>query len=171
MTMDSSVDGKFEFLCNQILRTDSEFWEIRNKAVLGLTSLTLQYEGADTAKIQEIFNPNVFRMLKDPVKAVISDLRSQQIRDICMFLIKVSEITKDHMKSFLREAFNFILDGIKVPNRVMSGFVDNAILTMIKNTTFKSCIPSLLSEIQFSKAKLVREKCLVSPLSQNYALS
>lgn len=168
MTMDPSTDGKFEVLCNQILRTDSEYWEIRNKAVLGLTSLTLQYEGADAAKIQEIFNPNVFRMLKDPVKAVISDLRSQQIRDICIFLIKVSEITKDHMKSFLREAFNFILDGVKVPNRVMSGFVDHAILTMIKNTTFKSCIPSLLSEIQYSKAKLVREKCLVSYRSENH---
>jgi CLASP N terminal len=160
--MDSLIDGKVEVLCNQILKTDSEFWEIRNKAVLSLTSLISQYEGAEFSKIQEIFNSNVFRLLKDPVKSVISDLRSQQIRDICIFLIKFSEITKDHMKAFLREAFCFILDGIKVPNRVMSGYVDNAIMTMIKNSTFKSCIPLLVCEIRDSKAKLVREKCLVS---------
>lgn len=161
MSVDSTIDGKVEILCNQIIKTDSEFWEIRNKAVLGLTSLIIQYEGADVSKVVEIFNPNVYRLLKDPIKAVISDLRSQQIRDICIFLIKLSEITKDHMKTFLREIFTFVLDGIKVPNRVMSGFVDNAIMTMIKNSTFKSCIPSLVSEIKDSKAKLVREKCLV----------
>lgn len=66
------------------------------------------------------------------------------------------------MKFLLRETFCFILDGVKVPNRVMSGYVDNAILTLIKNATFKSCIPSLVSEIRDSKAKMVRERCLVS---------
>lgn len=169
MSSDSTIDAKVELLCNQILKTDSEFWETRNKAVVGLTNLISQYEGAEFSRIQEVFNPNVFRLLKDPIKAIISDLRSQQIRDVCIFLIKFSEITKDHLKFFLRETFCFILDGIKVPNRVMSGFVDNAILTMIKNTTFKSCIPSLVSEIQYSKAKLVREKCLVRNLSFFYS--
>ena len=157
-----SIDAKVEALCNKILNTDSEFWEIRNKAVLGLTSLISQYEGADPSRVQDVFNSNVIRLLKDPIKAMISDLRSQQIRDICLFLIKFSEITKDHMKFLLRETFCFILDGVKVPNRVMSGYVDNAILTLIKNATFKSCIPSLVSEIRDSKAKMVRERCLVS---------
>ena len=157
-----SIDAKVEALCNKILNTDSEFWEIRNKAVLGLTSLISQYEGSDPSRVQDVFNSNVIRLLKDPIKAMISDLRSQQIRDICLFLIKFSEITKDHMKFLLRETFCFILDGVKVPNRVMSGYVDNAILTLIKNATFKSCIPSLVSEIRDSKAKMVRERCLVS---------
>jgi hypothetical protein len=159
---ESLIDGKVEVFCNQILKTDSEFWEIRNKAVLGLTSLISSYEGADSNKIQEVFNSNVFRLLKDPVKDIVSDLRSQQIRDICLFLIKFSEVAKDHMKIFLRETFNSILEGVKVPNRVMSGYVDHAILTMIKNTTFKTCIPHLIFEIRDSKAKLVRERCLVS---------
>lgn len=162
MSLDNSIDAKVEALSIKILSTDSEFWEARNKAVLCLTTLILPYEGAESSRIQEVFNANVFRMLKDPIKDIISDLRSQQIRDICLFLMKFSEITKDHMKFLLRETFCFILDAVKVPNRVMSGYVDNAILTIIKNSTFKSCIPSLVSEIRDSKAKMVRERCLVS---------
>ena len=162
MSLDNLMDSKVEALCIKILTTDSEFWEARNKAVLSLTSLIMPYEGAESSRIQEVFNTNIFRLLKDPIKDIISDLRSQQIRDVCLFLIKLSEITRDHMKLLLREIFCFILDAVKVPNRVMSGYVDNAILTMIKNTIFKSCIPSLVSEIRDSKAKMVRERCLVS---------
>ena len=162
MSLDNLMDSKVEAFCIKILTTDSEFWEARNKAVLGLTSLIIPYEGAESSRIQEVFNTNIFRLLKDPIKDIISDLRSQQIRDVCLFLIKLSEITRDHMKLLLREIFCFILDAVKVPNRVMSGYVDNAVLTIIKNTTFKSCIPSLVSEIRDSKAKMVRERCLVS---------
>lgn len=66
------------------------------------------------------------------------------------------------MKLFLRDSFPHILEGIKVPNKVMSGYVDECIFQMIRLTTFKSGIPILAQEIKENKSKLVREKCLVS---------
>lgn len=66
----------------------------------------------------------------------------------------------DHLKHLLREIFPSILDGIKVPNRVMSGFVDTLIIGVIKHTTFKMCFPILITEVKENKAKFVRERCL-----------
>ena len=84
------------------------------------------------------------------------------------FLVKLSEATKDIMRPFLREVFPFILDGVKVPNRVISGYVDSAIISLIKNSTFKSFIPILIQEVKESKSKLVREHCLVSLLFKSH---
>lgn len=65
------------------------------------------------------------------------------------------------MKLFLRDSFIHILEGIKVPNKVMSGYVDECIIALIQNCVFKSSIPPMALEIKENKAKFVREKCLV----------
>ena len=64
------------------------------------------------------------------------------------------------MRHLLRDVFPNILDGVKVSNKVMSGYVDDCIITLIRNATFKTAIPLLISEYQNSKAKLYRERCL-----------
>lgn len=71
------------------------------------------------------------------------------------------------MKMLLRDIFTNILDGVKVPNKVMSGYVDECILEMIKHSTFKSAIPSIVNEIVNSKAKNLRERCLVPAALQH----
>ena len=65
------------------------------------------------------------------------------------------------MKPFLRDAFAHILEGIKVPNKVMSGYVDECILSIIRYTVFKTGIITIATEVKENKAKVVREKCLV----------
>jgi hypothetical protein len=65
------------------------------------------------------------------------------------------------MKYLLREIFQNLIDGVKVKNRVMSGFVDGCIVSIIKNTTFKSGIPILINELKINKSKFVRERILV----------
>jgi len=156
----SRCEADVEKQCNLILKTDPEFWEIRNKAVLALTELVGKHERHPN--VQDILGMSVFRLLKEPMKNMMADLRSQQVRDTCAFLSRLSQVTGDHMRHFLRDSFPFILDGVKVPNKVMSGFVDECIISMIKNTTFKTGIHTLLMEIKESKAKVVRERCLVS---------
>lgn len=65
------------------------------------------------------------------------------------------------MKLFLRDSFPHILEGIKVPNKVMSNYVDECILALIHHGgMFKSIFTSLHTEIKENKAKFVREKCL-----------
>lgn len=153
------LEAEVEKQCALILRTDTEFWEVRNKAVQALTELVGKYESHPSA--QDIVGMGVFRLLKEPVKSMIADLRSQQVRDTCLFLTRLSQCVGDHLRHFLRDSFAFILDGVKVPNKVMHGYVDECIINLIKNATFRTAIPTILAEIKESKAKIVRERCLV----------
>jgi hypothetical protein len=76
-------------------------------------------------------------------------------------LIELSKVCGEKLKSFLRDSFHHILEGVKVPNKVMSGYVDECILSLIRNSIFKSALQILSQEIRENKAKFVREKCLV----------
>lgn len=145
--------------CNAILKADAD-WEKKNRAVIQLTLLVESYRETSPAVVQELFGMNIFRLLKEPMKFMIGDLRSQQIRDTCYFLTSLSEVLGDHLRHFLRDVFPCILDGVKVSNKVMSGFVDDCIISLIRNTTFKAAIPVLLTELAHSKAKVYRERCL-----------
>jgi hypothetical protein len=91
----------------------------------------------------------------------IVDLRSQQVRDTCQLLIELAKTVGDRCRVFLRDAFPHILEGLKVSNKVMSGYVDECILALIHHAVFKSCLSVLLAEIKDNKSKVVREKCLV----------
>jgi hypothetical protein len=53
--------------------------------------------------------------------------------------MKLSELKGDHLRHLMRELFQFLFDGIKVPNRVMSGYVDQCILHVIKVQLSVSC--------------------------------
>ena len=53
--------------------------ENKNNAVLQLTLLTNEHRAASPAAIQDLFGMNIFRLLKEPLKIMISDLRSQQV--------------------------------------------------------------------------------------------
>ncbi len=67
---ESSIESKVEQLCNIVLKTE-EFWETKNKAVLVLIDLLLPFEGQSEETINEVFTVNVFRLLKEPVKAMV----------------------------------------------------------------------------------------------------
>ena len=153
-----SLESRIEKECLLITKTDSEYWEIRNKAVSSLLSIVSSFHNKSDAI--DTFNMNTFRILKDPIKSLLIDLRSQQVRDVCIFISRLSEVLGNHMKHLMREIFTTLLDGTKVPNRVMSGYVDNCIMYIIKHTTFKTCLPILFHEIKENKAKFVRERCL-----------
>ena len=156
-----SFERRVEQLCAVIMEHPPEFWEERNKAMLELTSLVGEYEhDASMYEIQEVFTSQIFRLLREAVKSMISDLRSQQIRDTCLFLIKLSSVCKDHVRHFLRDTFSSLLDALKVPNKVMSAYVDDCIRNMIGVSNFRGCIPLIVMEIKESKAKGVRERCI-----------
>jgi hypothetical protein len=161
MSSEAALESRVESLCTLIVKTDPEIWDIRNKAVSEMISLMSPYDGCSKEQIQELFSPNVFKHLKEPIKMLIADLRSQQVKEICSLISRLSELTKDHMKGLLRDTFSFILDGVKVPNKTISGYVDVCILSIIKNVVYKPGIPLLAAEVKENKAKQVRERCLV----------
>ena len=69
------IDGKVESLCATILNTDTESWEIRNKAMLTLTEIVSSYGDEEQHVLDEIFTASVFRLLKEPVKNMVSTRR------------------------------------------------------------------------------------------------
>jgi hypothetical protein len=84
-------------------------------------------------------------------------------------LMELSKICGERLKSFLRDAFPHILEGVKVPNKVMSGYVDECILSLIKTSVFKSALQPLSQEVKENKSKMVREKCLVRNMKNCFA--
>jgi hypothetical protein len=85
-------------------------------------------------------------------------------------LMELSKVCGERLKSFLRDAFPHILEGMKVPNKVMSGYVDECILSLIKTTVFKSALQPLSQEVKENKSKMVREKCLVRKHSFEFVI-
>jgi hypothetical protein len=146
--------------CAILVRKDAEEWEAKNKAISQLTRMVRKYENMELERIQEIFGMNIFRVLKEPIKQMMSDLRSQQVRDTCTFLSTMSMVLGDHMRHFLRDTFPSVLDGVKQTNKVMGSYVDECIVTMIRYTTFKTSIPFIIEQIQSSKSKQYRERCV-----------
>lgn len=84
------------------------------------------------------------------------------MRDTCALLSVMVECFGDKLKLFMRDTFAAILEGIKVPNKVMSGYVDDCIMYLISNSTFKSAVPLITTEVRESKAKQVKERCMVT---------
>lgn len=72
--MSSDLETQFESLCSTILKTDNENWEVKNKLVLQMTELVQGYEGQSAQVIQDAFTTNLFRNLKEPMKALVSRL-------------------------------------------------------------------------------------------------
>lgn len=60
-----------EGLCSTIVKTDSENWDQRNRAVLQMTEIIRSYEDQQPNVIADAFTPNVFRALKEPVKLLV----------------------------------------------------------------------------------------------------
>jgi hypothetical protein len=58
-------------LCLRALCVDSEFWEVRNKAIVAIKTLVTQAEKTYGHNIQDIITINVLRMLKDPIKNMV----------------------------------------------------------------------------------------------------
>ena len=112
---------------------------VRKRSLVELTDIVAKVSKENVSYL----NTNVMRLLKDPLKSLVLDQRSQQIRDTCIFLTTLAEKTGDSMKGLLREIFSTILEAMKQPNKVVRGYVDDCIISLIRNVTFKYCISGI----------------------------
>lgn len=65
----SALEAKVEPLCQTIVTSDSENWDVKNKAILQITVLFISYE--NTPELYDQFSPNLMRLLKEPVKLLV----------------------------------------------------------------------------------------------------
>ena len=144
-----SIEKEIENHCRLILhkssneqndiRRNDEFWEQRNKAINVLRNIVTNLGPENISCI----NANVIKLLKNPLKSLILDQRSLQIRDTCAFLTILAEKSGDNMKGLLREIFPTMLEAMKQPNKVVSGYIDDCITSLIRSVTFKHCISGI----------------------------
>lgn len=66
MTFESKVDTQG----GVILKTDPEFWEIRQKALGALLNALDDYSSNDSS-LSSVFTPNAFRLLKEPIRSMV----------------------------------------------------------------------------------------------------
>ena len=121
-------ESKVEKYCSIILhksdpnqndiRQNDQFWESRNKSIIELTNLFKQQQDFLKTNVNDILNSSILRNLVGPIKSLMSDLRSQQIRDTCLFLSNLSSILGDHSKSFLSIFTSFL----KLHNIIITTF-------------------------------------------------
>lgn len=65
------IEATIESLCNQILKSDQEDWESKNKSLLQITDIISNYQDHSQNEINEIFSQNIFRSLKEPIKLLV----------------------------------------------------------------------------------------------------
>lgn len=70
-----SIEAKIDALCSTILKTDAEDWEKRNKAMLQLTDIAISFKDESVQAINDAFTANVFRMMKEPIKNMVSEIQ------------------------------------------------------------------------------------------------
>jgi hypothetical protein len=70
--MSDSFESKVLSYCDIILKSDGE-WDAKNRAVLSMTDLFRSYEGQHIDVINEVFTPEIFRSLKEPVAHLVSE--------------------------------------------------------------------------------------------------
>ena len=69
----SNLLSKVDSLCNLIMKTDTENWEVRNKAVLHIVELIEPFQGQSVTLLNEAFDSEFFRAIKEPVKSLVGD--------------------------------------------------------------------------------------------------
>lgn len=163
------LESQAENFNHIVMGKPAEFWIEKHDACLKLTKLVESFADSPPAIISEKFTHSFFKFLKEPIRLLIVDLRSQQVKAVANLLRSLTEVAPDQVKYLIRDIYTSIFYAVKVPSKLMSGYVDEYILIMIRSATFRFLIPSIVQEICESKAGKVREKFVV--MERNYIYS
>ena len=166
-----SLESQAESCAGIVLSKSAEFWEEKNEAMIKLTKSIKEYTDESNEVLNTQFTPQFFKFLVEPLRAMIADLRSQQVKEACNLITAISEASKDRMKVLLREIYVTLFDAIKVPHKLTVGHVDDTILSILRIGTFRFFIPHLVQEIGEHKSSKVRERFLVCIMHMNKILS
>lgn len=85
----SEIENRVQKLHDVVMGKNAEFWEEKNALVVELTTYlsSTDVRSLSTAKINDAFNQNTFRLLRDPVKLLVSDRYLAFFRSLISFWI------------------------------------------------------------------------------------
>ena len=103
--LSESLEAQSEHFAAAITGRAPEFWEEKHEAMMKLTKSVREYMGVDADIINEKFTTTFYKNLKEPLRVMISDLRSQQVREAANLLTALVEVSKDHIKTNPKPTF------------------------------------------------------------------
>lgn len=97
--MSGTLEHRIEQFHDLILKPDIENWDAKNRAILQLIELFKQYENESQTVISEVFTTECFRLLKEPVKLLVSQkVFSFSLTPSHLFSSFFRSLTSDHNK-------------------------------------------------------------------------
>jgi len=148
------MEAQLEVLSNQIL-TNSEDWEQR------LDALVKMQELISNCNDLKVFTPNVWRILKPPLQHTLKDLRSSLVREGCKTLESLVIVVGDEMRPLIRDILPTLIEILGSGNKVIQGFMDECISSIIRHSKFKQHINEFIDQVKNSRSKSLRENCMV----------
>jgi hypothetical protein len=134
----------------------TENWLERMKA---LGEIGKQFEALEPSAVSAL-NPEIWKVLK-PLKAVVQDLRSQIVKEVCNLLATIAKITRDVMVPFVREMLPSLLEVRGSGNKVCGAYCGECIDALISFTVVKGATLKLFVDMQVeTKNKLIRLSCI-----------
>lgn len=133
-------------------------WQERMNALLEMQKA---FDAMDQdGTLMGALSSDVWKTLK-PLKAMVQDLRSQIVKEVCALLTTISRTTRDAMAPFLREILVTLLEVRGSGNKVCGTYCGECIDTIVTQTVVKG--PTLRMFVDMlldSKNKLIRLSCI-----------
>ncbi|KAJ0397813.1 hypothetical protein P43SY_000893 [Pythium insidiosum] len=115
---------------------------------------------ADGGDASALVDAALWRALK-PLKAMLQDLRSQIVKEVCVVLTTMARATKDAMAPFLRDVLPTLVEVRGSGNKVCGSYCAECIdalvaLVVVRGATLRLLVDTLVE----SKNKLIRLSCI-----------
>uniref|UniRef100_A0A7R9UDW2 CAP-Gly domain-containing protein n=1 Tax=Pinguiococcus pyrenoidosus TaxID=172671 RepID=A0A7R9UDW2_9STRA len=145
-----------EDVAQEILSNEDE-WEKRDAAVLRLSEA---FQGAeDVAEASADDLKSLWRVLKEPLKCVVTDLRSELVRDACAALEVLAAVTRDGFRPLLRDLMTHLVQNLANGNKLIARHSDESLQVLLHECRWRGAIQLLSEKLIQSRSKPQRESC------------
>lgn len=140
---------------------NTENWQERMTALGEMQRVFEQLEKDPPAStVAASLSTEVWKTLR-PLKAMIQDLRSQIVKEVCALLTTISRVTRDAMAPFLRDILPTLVEVRGSGNKVCGTYCGECLEAVVTQTVVKGPTLRLFVEILLdSKNKLIRLCCI-----------
>eukprot|EP00753_Platysulcus_tardus_P017957 PLAT6649.1.p1 GENE.PLAT6649.1~~PLAT6649.1.p1 ORF type:complete len:609 (-),score=252.90 PLAT6649.1:75-1778(-) len=107
----------------------------------------------------EDFSTDAARLLIPLLESQLTDLRSALVREACKALEAVSMAVGDGARPLVKALLPSLIDVAACANKVISGYADDCVRSLLQNTHVRRAIPRIVKLIRSSKSKGVRNNC------------
>ena len=136
-------------------------WEKRDESVLALhDAVQAAIDGAATTPLPSLDDwREMGRILREPFKKLVADLRSELVRDACACLDAMASCAGDSLRQLLRDILPAMVGVLATGNKVIRGYMAECIDSVLRQVRYRGAVPLVRDIILTSRSKQQRESC------------